>query len=69
MFAFSGGDEWKVVAEKLGLTPRKIRFFDKRMLNPFDAALAFIANQRHISVGTLYNILIECGCPMIADDL
>ena len=58
-----------MVAEKLGLTPRKIRFFDKRTRNPFDAALGFIANQRHISVGTLYNILIECGCPMIADDL
>ena len=58
-----------MVAEKLGLTPRKIRFFDKRAHNPFDAALGFIANQRHISVGTLYNILIECGCPMIADDL
>lgn len=65
----SGGDEWKVVAEKLGLTPRKIRFLDNRTLNPLDAALAFLANQRHINVGSLYDVLIECGYPVVADDM
>ena len=68
-FALSGSDEWKVVAEKLGLTPRDIRFLDNRTLNPCDAALGFIANRRHITVGSLYEVLIECGFPMIADDL
>ncbi|XP_078349895.1 uncharacterized protein LOC144634751 isoform X1 [Oculina patagonica] len=63
----SSGHEWKVVAEKLGLTQREIRFLDNRTLNPCDAALAFIANQRPTSVGGLYDVLNECGMPMIAD--
>ncbi|KAL9961093.1 hypothetical protein ACROYT_G029975 [Oculina patagonica] len=63
----SSGHEWKVVAERLGLTPREIRFLDNRTLNPCDAALAFIANQRPTSVGGLYDVLNECGLPMLAD--
>ncbi|KAL9963892.1 hypothetical protein ACROYT_G027447 [Oculina patagonica] len=62
-----GGDDWKVVAEALGLTPQEIRFLDKRTLNPLDAALAFIAKQRHITVGELYDLLNERGFPMLAD--
>ena len=62
-----GGDEWKVIAESLGLTPREIRFLDKRTLNPCDAALSFIANQRRTSVGYLYDVLNDCGFPKIAD--
>lgn len=62
-----GGDEWKVVAESLGLTPREIRFLDNRTLNPCDAALSFIANQRPTSVGGLYDVLNDCGFPIIAD--
>lgn len=56
-----------MVAEALGLTPRETRFLDNRVLNPFDAALAFIANQRNICVGHLYDLLNECGLPVIAD--
>ena len=63
----AGGDEWKVVAERLGLTPREIRFLDKRTLNPCDAALSFIANQRPTSVGDLYDVINDCGFPKIAD--
>ena len=62
-----GGDEWKLVAEELGLTQQEIRFLDKRTLNPLDAALAFVAKQRHITVGDLYDLLSECGFPAIAD--
>ena len=62
-----GGDEWKLVAEGLGLTPQEIRFLDKRTLNPLDSALNFVARQRDITVGDLYGILSECGCPVIAD--
>ena len=62
-----GGEEWKEVAERLGLTPREIRFLDSRTLNPFDAALAFIARQRNITVADLYELLNECGYPVIAD--
>lgn len=62
-----GGHEWKEVAEELGLTPAEIRFLEHRTLNPSDAALAFIANQRYISVGYLYDVLNKCGYPLIAD--
>ena len=70
MFDFvfvAGGEEWKLVAEALGLTPQEIRFLDKRTLNPLDAALAFVAKQRNITVGDLYDKLSECGFPVIAD--
>ena len=56
-----------MVAEALGLTLREIRFLDNRTLNPCDAALAFIANQRPTSVAGLYDVLNECGLPVIAD--
>ena len=56
-----------MVAEALGLTLREIRFLDNRTLNPCDAALAFIANQRPTSVGGLYDVLNENGLPVIAD--
>jgi len=62
-----GGEEWKVVAEALGLTPPEIRFLDNRTLNPLDAALAFIVRQRSITVGDLYDLLNERGFPVIAD--
>jgi len=62
-----GGEEWKLVAEELGLTPKEIRFLDKRTLNLLDAALTFVAKQRHITVGDLYDLLSECGFPLIAD--
>ena len=34
-----------MIAEELGLTPREIRFLDKRTVNPCDAVLAFISEQ------------------------
>jgi len=66
---FAGGDEWMEVAEKLGLTPKEIRYLDKRTLNPCEAVLAFIAQRCHISVGDLYDVLNECGLPVVADFL
>ena len=65
----AGGDKWKLVAEKLGLNPEEILFLEERNLNPVDALLAFITNQRYLSVGELYQILFECGVPIIADQL
>ena len=67
LISVTGGNEWKEIAEALGLTPREIRFLDNRTLNPFDAALAFIASQRHINVGELYDVLNERGFPVVAD--
>ena len=63
------GDKWKLVAEKLGLNHEEIRFLDVRVTNPVEALLAFIANQRYMSVGELYQVLCDCGIPVIADKL
>ena len=63
------GDKWKFVAEKLGLNPLEIRFLDDRYINPVEALLAFVPNQRYLSVGELYQVLCDCGIPVIADQL
>ncbi|XP_068689890.1 uncharacterized protein [Montipora foliosa] len=65
----SSGEEWKNVAEKLGLNPKEIRYLDKRTLNPCDAALAFASQRCHINVDDLYDVLTECGYPVLADTL
>lgn len=63
----AGGEEWKYVAERLGLTPKEIRYLDKRTLNPSDAALAFISQQYYINVDDLYDALNDCQLPVMAD--
>ncbi|CAH3116407.1 unnamed protein product [Porites lobata] len=65
--ALSCGDQWKLVAEKLGFTPPEIRFLDKRTLNPAEALIGYIANQRYLSVGELYDVLCDCDLPVVAD--
>ena len=65
----AGGDDWKIVAEKLGLTPLEIRFLDNRVLNPADVAQSYVASQRLLTVGNLYDVLAACNLPLIADDL
>ena len=65
----AGGDEWKLVAEKVGLNPIEIRFLDTRILNPADAVLSYVASQRCLTVGELYDVLAACDFPLIADDL
>ena len=62
----AGGDEWKLVAEKLGLNHVELRFL-KRALNKAEALLEFIGNQRYLSVGELYKILCDCELPAVAD--
>ena len=58
------------LAEKLGLTPAEIRVLDKRVLNPCDAALVHARKQRLIlNVGDLYDRLVECELPRLADIL
>lgn len=69
LFLFVGGQEWKQLAEKLGLAPHEIRFLDNRVMNPCEAAIAFIARQRYITVGELYDTISECGLPVFADIL
>ena len=64
---FSGGEEWKLLAEKLGLKDTEIRYLDKRTMNPCLEALVHSHRQRFIDVGRLYDTLIECEQPIIAD--
>ncbi|XP_067037362.1 uncharacterized protein [Acropora muricata] len=65
----SGGEEWKVVAERLGLNAKEIRYLDVRMRNPFDAALSVVSQRRCMNVDDLYDVLTECGMPVLADIL
>lgn len=66
---FIGGDEWMMVAERLGLTPAEIRFLDRRCRNPFEEALIHCRNQHYLNVGQLYDVLVDCGFPIFADFL
>ena len=66
---FIGGDEWMMVAERLGLTPAEIRFLDKRCRNPFEEALIYSRSQRYWNVGQLYDVLVDCGFPGFSDVL
>ena len=66
---FIGGDEWMMVAERLGLTPAEIRFLDKRCRKPFEEALIHSRNQRYWNVGQLYDVLVDCGFQSFADFL
>ena len=64
---FIGGDEWKTVVDRLGLKQSEIRFLDRRFHNPFEEALIHSRNQQGLNVGQLYDALVDCGFPLIAD--
>lgn len=66
-FCHLGGEEWKIVAEGLGLTPREVRFLDQRTLNPMDAVLRFVGQKSSVRVETLYDLMTELGLPEVAD--
>ncbi|XP_015749583.1 PREDICTED: uncharacterized protein LOC107329408 isoform X2 [Acropora digitifera] len=61
--------QWKVVAERLGLRANEIKYFDMRYPNPCEAALTFVAQYRGLNVDDLYDVLTECGMPLLADIL
>ena len=67
MFFYVGGDEWKLLAERLGLSQIQIRFLDKRVTNPSDVVLGAVGKHRHLSVGEIYDTLVDCELPAIAD--
>lgn len=58
-----GGDEWMIVADKLGFEDAYIRCFDKRFKNPVDVILYCC----DLNVGQLYDVLVECDFPALAD--
>ena len=61
--SFSGGEEWKIVADRLGFEDAYIRCFDNRFKNPVD----LILNCSRLNVGQLYDVLVECEFPLLAD--
>ena len=64
-----GLDDWELFAEKLGLTPEEIRFLDKRTRNQVLEVLIYATQKYIITVGDLYDVLKDCGLPIIADFL
>ncbi|PFX12664.1 putative serine/threonine-protein kinase roco4 [Stylophora pistillata] len=66
-FSLSGGEEWKLLAERLGLSQIEIRFLDKRVVNPSDVVLRAVGEHRHLSVGEIYDTLVDCELPVFAD--
>ena len=68
-FPILGGDEWKLLAEKLGMSQIDIRFIDKRVVNPCDVVLSLMGNNRYLSVGEVYDILVDCELAGAADIL
>ena len=64
-----GRDDWELFAEKLGLTPEEIRFLDKRTRNQVLEVLISATQKYIITVGDLYDVLKDCGLPVIADFL
>ena len=68
-FCVAGGEEWKLVADNLGLNSDEIRFLDNRTRNPADAVLSYTANGRYLSVGELYDVLNDCDLSVLADKL
>ena len=51
------------------MDPIKITLYDKRFKNPFEEVLQHIAPRAKLGVGELYDLLIECELPVIADYL
>ena len=69
MIILVGRDDWELFAEKLVLTPAEIRFLDKRTMNQVLEVLIFASQKYLITVGDLYDVLKDCGLPVIADFL
>jgi len=67
-FCIVGGDEWKPIAEKLGFNPQEIRYLDRRYPNSAAELLIYIADRRGLTVGNLYDVLVDSGLPRLADD-
>ena len=67
IFLYVVGERWKPLAEKLGLSEIEIRFLDERVVNPSHVVLGAVAKHRHLSVGEIYDTLVDCELPVVAD--
>ena len=66
---FSVNENWKTLAEHLGLTNTQISFFDGRFKNPADEVLKYWEVKAASTVGILYDILVKLKFAYIADCL
>lgn len=68
---FSADDHhWKSLAERLGMDNNSIKYLDSRRIeNPADEVLRYWEVKANSTVGALYDILVDIGCPIIADIL
>lgn len=65
---FLADDHWKFLAERLGMDNNSIKYLDsKRVENPADEVLRYWEVKANSTVGALYDILVDIGCPFIAD--
>ncbi|XP_074615788.1 uncharacterized protein LOC141875405 [Acropora palmata] len=62
-------ENWKTLADNLGLTNTQISFFDNRCKNPADEVLKYWEVKAASTVGILYDILVELKFAYIADCL
>ena len=62
-------DNWKALADRLGLDNTQISYFNGRFTNPADEVLKFWEVKAASTVGTLYDILVNLKFPYIADCL
>ena len=67
MFLYVVRGRWKLMAERLGFSQIDMCFFDERVVNPSNVVLGVVAKHRHLSVGEIYDILVDCELPAIAD--
>ena len=63
------GGRWKVVADRLGLGGSEIQLLYERYPIPSEATLDSVAHLYGMNVDGLYDVLIECGMPVLADIL
>ena len=64
---FSVNENWKTLAQHLGLTNTQISFFDGRYKNPADEVLKYWEVKAASTVGILYDILVKLNFAYIAD--
>ena len=58
---------WKLLAERLDFSQIDMCFLDERVTNPSDVVLGLVAKHRHLSVGEIYDTLVDLELPVIAD--
>ena len=66
---FSVNENWKLLADHLGLSNTQISYFDGRYKNPADEVLKYWEVKAASTVGILYDLLVELKFPYIADCL